>query len=68
LSGGDDYELLFSLPPDHKALLETWSQQLDIRLSIIGVLEEDEGIRCFSPDGSLFDTQRAGFEHFSHKA
>jgi len=68
LSGGDDYELLFCLPPDHKALLETWSQQLDIRLSIIGVLEEDEGIRCFSPDGSLFDTQRAGFEHFSHKA
>ncbi len=68
LSGGDDYELLFCLPPDHKALLETWSQQLDIRLSIIGVLEEDDGIRCFSPDGSLFDTQRAGFEHFSHKA
>lgn len=66
LSGGDDYELLFCLPPDHEALLETWSQQLDISLSVIGELEKGPGIRCFSPDGSLFEAQGAGFEHFSH--
>ena len=67
LSGGDDYELLFTLPPHHKALLATWSQQLDIELSIIGEIEEGEGVRCISPDGTIYDPQKAGFEHFSQK-
>jgi len=65
LSGGDDYELLFTLPPHHKALLATWSQQVDIRLSIIGEIEEGEGSRCLRPDGSVYDLQTAGYEHFS---
>ena len=65
LSGGDDYELLFTLPPHHKALLPTWSQQLGIKLSIIGEIEEGEGVRCISPDGTIYDPQKAGFEHFS---
>lgn len=67
VSGGDDYELLFTLPSQHKALLETWSQQLDIKLSIIGEIEEGRGSRCFGPDGALYDPQSAGFEHFSRK-
>ena len=67
LSGGDDYELLFTLPPHHKALLATWSQQLDIRLSIIGEIEEGEGVRCIGPDGTIYDPQKAGFEHFNQK-
>jgi thiamine-monophosphate kinase len=64
LAGGDDYELLFSLPQRHKALLATWRQQLDIRLSVIGEIEEDEGTRCIRPDGVAYDPQRTGFEHF----
>ena len=67
LSGGDDYELLFTLPPHHKALLATWSQQLDIDLNIIGEIEESDGIRCISPDSTIYDPQKAGFEHFSQK-
>ena len=68
LSGGDDYELLFTLPPHHKALLVTWSQQLDIRLSIIGEIMEGEGVRCISPDGTVFDPKKAGFEHFTQQS
>jgi len=67
LSGGDDYELLFTLPRHHKALLATWSQQLDISLSPIGEIEGDEGTRCLSPDGSVYDLQYTGFEHFRKK-
>jgi len=64
LSGGDDYELLFTLPPHHKNLLAAWSQEMDIRLSIIGEIEEGEGSRCLGPDGSVYDPQTAGYEHF----
>ncbi len=65
LSGGDDYELLFTLPPEHKAKLPTWSQQLDIGLSIIGEIEKGDASRCMGPDGTAYDPQNAGFEHFS---
>jgi thiamine-monophosphate kinase len=67
LSGGDDYELLFTLPHHHKASLATWSQQLDISLSIVGEIKEDEGILCIRPDGMMYEPQRAGFEHFRQK-
>lgn len=64
LSGGDDYELLFALPPRHRAWLEKLSQQLDIRLSVIGEFEEEEGIRCFTKDGLAYEPKDTGFEHF----
>ncbi len=68
LSGGDDYELLFTLPLHHKAMLGKWSQQLDIRLSVIGEIEEGDGARCINPDGTIYDPQKVGFEHFSQKS
>lgn len=64
LSGGDDYELLFTLPAEQHAALENWVAELDIDLSIIGEIEANEGIRCIRPDGSTYNPQRSGFEHF----
>ena len=64
MSGGDDYELLFTLPQQHKAMVSTWREQLDLEISIIGVIEHDEGIRCVKPDGSVFQPRDTGFEHF----
>ena len=66
LSGGDDYELLFTLPPDKQEMLKIWSEQLKIKLSIIGEIEEQSGIRCICPDGSDYTVTNAGFEHFAH--
>jgi thiamine-monophosphate kinase len=68
LSGGDDYELLFTLPSRHAALIASWSEQLDIRLSVIGEIEDGEGVRCIGPDGNDHGPRSAGFEHFRHKA
>ena len=68
LSGGDDYELLFTLPPAHQALLATWSQQLDIDLTVIGEIEAGGDIRCLKKDGTAFEPQSAGFEHFRQKS
>ena len=64
LAGGDDYELLFTLPGSQEALLETWSKDLDMTLSVIGAIEEGEGIRCLAPDGSEFHPRKTGFDHF----
>jgi len=68
LSGGDDYELLFTLPRSFQAQIPTWSQQLNTRLSIIGQIEEGEAVRCIGPDGAVFSPQSTGFEHFGQKA
>ena len=67
LSGGDDYELLFTLPDCYKEMITTWCRETDTRLSVIGEIEDGEGIRCIGPDGSGYDPQYAGFEHFGRK-
>jgi thiamine-monophosphate kinase len=67
LSGGDDYELLFTLPRCHQGMLASWGRDLDIGLTVIGETEKNTGIRCIRPDGMSFDAQYAGFEHFGEK-
>lgn len=65
LSGGDDYELLFTLPPRYEPMIAGWQKQLDIDLSVIGQIETQAGIRCVTADGRAFDPAGAGFEHFA---
>ena len=67
LSGGDDYELLFTLPPEKRTMLASWREQLDINLSIIGEIEAESGIRCIRPDGTVYQSRNSGFEHFGQK-
>lgn len=64
LAGGDDYELLFTLPPQHQGMLDRWREQLNLNLTVIGRIEEGEGVQCFNADGELFEPERAGFQHF----
>jgi len=64
LSGGDDYELLFTLPKQSEARLGELSRHLGIGLSVIGEIEKGKGVRCISKDGSEYDSERTGFEHF----
>jgi len=67
LSGGDDYELLFALSQEKQNLLTNWSEKLDIDLSIIGTIEAGEGARCIRADGTVYQPQLPGFEHFGPK-
>ena len=64
LAGGDDYELLFTLPPRYEAMLADWSKDLELKLSVIGEVQQGEGIKCTATDGTLFQPQRPGFDHF----
>lgn len=67
LTGGDDYELLFTLPPRHAGWLGDLSRELGLQLSIIGEIEQGEGIRCLTKDGTAYHAPEAGFEHFRQK-
>ena len=68
LSGGDDYELLFTLPRSCEDMIASWYQMTGVKLSIIGEVKTGEGIRCVGLDGAEYDSQNAGFEHFSQTA
>jgi thiamine-monophosphate kinase len=67
LSGGDDYELLFTLPRSCIDKLPVWSQQLNLGLSIIGEIVEAPGIQCIGPDGVGYQPESIGFEHFGSR-
>lgn len=64
LSGGDDYELLFTLPHSYMRQVPAWSRELGVGLSIIGEIEAGQGVRCVGPDGKDFEPVGAGYEHF----
>lgn len=69
LAGGDDYELLFTLPARYQGKLEQWREQLNLDLTVIGQIEEGEGgVRCYTADGELFEPVRQGFAHFADQA
>jgi len=67
LAGGDDYELLFTLPRTHAALIGSWEERYEIRLSIIGCIEDGEDLYCTKPDGQPFQPAKTGFDHFAKK-
>jgi thiamine-monophosphate kinase len=58
LTGGDDYELLFTAPPD--AALPAIQ---DIPVTAIGRIETGSGVRVLDRDGSTLPLQRRGFRH-----
>lgn len=65
LADGEDFELLFALPPERKnAFISAWNQAFDLPCTFIGVLTDVETeIQGFMPDGSTRDLG-SGYEHF----
>jgi thiamine-monophosphate kinase len=63
LAGGDDYELLFTLP---SAKLPELLAQRDpaIPLASIGVIVAGSGVQC-ERNGSSFVPRRSGYDHFA---
>jgi thiamine-monophosphate kinase len=64
LSGGDDYELLFTAGKDRRALLEAVSKDLGLSLSLIGEITGPAGkLVVLDGDGNPM-SHRGGYEHF----
>jgi thiamine-monophosphate kinase len=58
-SGGDDYELCFTIAPDDRARLN----DLPERVSVIGRIEAGSGVSLRS-GGRAVELPRGGFRHF----
>lgn len=65
LTGGDDYELLFSAPASARSSLIEAAAAVGVRVTRIGALEPGQGVRVIGPDGQpLSGLQRGGWSHF----
>ena len=65
LTGGDDYELLFTVPPAHWPAIEALRGTVGMpRIAEIGVLREGEGV-VLTRDGCPVPQAHAGFDHFA---
>jgi thiamine-monophosphate kinase len=65
LTGGDDYELCFTLPPEHRAVLESKRSDFACTVSCIGRIEAERGLlRCIEHDGTPYIPQGGGYRHF----
>ncbi len=64
LSGGDDYELLFSVPPARLDALLSDCRDAGEPVQVIGSLAAEPGIELRYPDGRLVKEVPRGFDHF----
>ena len=63
LYGGEDYELLFTAPPDKRKLLE---QEADFPISCIGeVLEWEKGMALKDREGRLVRIEEKEYNHLA---
>jgi thiamine-monophosphate kinase len=64
LSGGDDYELVFTAPPAHRGEVESLGAELKLKLTRIGRIEAGSaGVRVLDARGRPLE-HRGGFDHF----
>lgn len=63
LSGGDDYQLLLTLPPEHQALAEALAESWCVRLTCIGVMVPASRVEFRARDGALLEMPILGWQH-----
>jgi thiamine-monophosphate kinase len=65
LSGGDDYELLFTASVDRRSLLEALSRELRLPLARIGTITPGDANLTVLDEGGRPLPHRGGFDHFA---
>ena len=63
LSGGEDYELLFTGTEEKLSRLES---ELDTSITVIGHVEEGEGVELINTYQNPIKLQTEGWDHFTH--
>ena len=65
LAGGDDYELLFTAPPQHRAAVAEAATQSQTPVTRIGQVEAAPGLRLVDAQGMPVENRFASFDHFA---
>lgn len=63
LTGGDDYELLFTAPPEAAAALDRLGRDQGVPIAAIGRIEAGAGVRVLDGAGGGIDIPRPGWSH-----
>jgi len=61
--GGDDYELCFTIPEQKLSMLDCNCDELGIKVTQIGIIESETGLRCYEKN-KLLDITHTGYQHF----
>lgn len=64
LAGGDDYELVFTAPPARRAAVAAAAQASATRVTRIGTVQTQPGLRLIDAQGQPLTARYASFEHF----
>ena len=64
LTGGDDYEILCAMPPDHVTAFRSAAGALGVAVTEIGRFAGGEGTRFIDEDGKEKTFARASYSHF----
>lgn len=64
LSGGDDYELCFTVPAEREQQLAALAADTGVAVTRIGTIEVEPGLRLLDPDGRALPLPRGGYDHF----
>jgi len=65
LSGGDDYELLFTAPPSARNALQAISSMACTSITRIGQVTQELGLRVLGEAGQPIGTSFSSFDHFA---
>lgn len=64
LTGGDDYELCFTVPAAHIAAVEALTSALALPLTRIGEITSGSGVQVVDEDGQPMAFPKPGYTHF----
>ncbi|MBN2382090.1 thiamine-phosphate kinase [bacterium] len=63
-TGGEDYELLFTIPAERQAELSAVADKIGTNLTVIGSITDKPGPIEYTLDGRVFDYNLTGYDHF----
>lgn len=64
LTGGDDYELLFTAPPEAEQSIEAASKRAGVAVTAIGHIRGGDGVQALDGDGRPLRLTASGYRHF----
>jgi len=65
LTGGDDYELCFTIPSGREAELESIRRGTGLPLAVVGQITGSGSLKCRMPDGKIYQPGGRAYEHFA---
>ena len=67
LSGGDDYQLLFTAPKKNRNKINLVSKMPSIKLVRIGSIQKDKSLNIIDHKGMQYKLKKGGYDHFQTK-